>query len=113
MLRVNTAAVSPRTLLALICLLHLLVHPALHSGVGLAPSENHLAAPAAGNPADARLEGTGVCGLCRTGASVVEAPAAAEPVAFRPSAELILTPPDSYSSPFDRLHVSLRAPPAA
>lgn len=61
---------KPRRVAAILLLLHVLAHPALHAGVSLPASPQ--AAPASLPEGSSQASSMGQCVTCRTGSSLVE-----------------------------------------
>ena len=107
------AGVKPKTLIAVILLLHVLVHPAVH-GMGLAsPAATELRTPPDSETAGARAEALGPCLGCRGAASTIAPPAPLAVQSLDVNWEP-LSPPKLLTStqPFAR-PLAARAPPLA
>lgn len=64
----------PKTLLALVLLLHFLAHPAIHNLTFGLPESASLTEPSEGGSPAAGRESLGSCLNCRTGSNLVAAP---------------------------------------
>ncbi len=101
------------TLIAVLLLVQVLVHPVVHVPLSAGPSTPQAQQlPEQGNP-QARLGNPGTCLGCRTAGSLVAAPLTIEFPGVSPSQEVVPFQPVSYHSQDFNPAVSSRAPPLA
>ncbi len=101
------------TLIAVLLLVQVLVHPAVHVPLSAGPSAPELhQLPERGSP-QARLGRLGPCLGCRTAGSLVATPLAIEPLGLSASREAVLFQSVSYYPQDLNPAASSRAPPLA
>jgi len=106
-----TAPAWAKTLLTVLLLVHLLIHPSLHAVPVLADSPTELSAPGNTEGDGARGEGRAPCLACRIGSSALVAAAAAEPLAPNLLNEWIPVVDLSFVFRLSSSPLSSRAPP--
>jgi hypothetical protein len=107
------AELKAGTLIAILLLVQVLVHPVVHVPLSAGPSTPQVRQlPEQGNP-QARLENPGTCLGCRTADSLVAAPLTIEFPGVSRSQEAVPFQPVSYRFQDFNPAVSSRAPPLA
>jgi hypothetical protein len=109
----QTAPAWAKTLLTVLLLVHLLVHPSLHTVTLVADGPPELNAPAGTQDDAARGEGRAPCLACRIGSSVLVGAIAAEPLPLNLLSEWIPVVDLSFVFRLSTSPVPSRAPPLA
>lgn len=107
------AAVKPKTLVAVVLLLHVLVHPAVHGLVVPSVAPTELRAPSSSETSAARAEALGPCLVCRNGSSVVAPPAPLAVQSLDATWEPLSPPEFPFLTQSFARAVAARAPPLA
>lgn len=106
-----TAPAWAKTLLTVLLLVHLLVHPSLHMVVPVGGGSLELNAPAGTQDDGARGEGRAPCLACRTGSSVLLSAVAVEPLPLNLLSERIPVVDLSFVFRLSSSPAPSRAPP--
>ncbi|MGH9789418.1 MAG: hypothetical protein ACRD4U_12035 [Candidatus Acidiferrales bacterium] len=106
-----TAPAWAKTLLTVLLLVHLLVHPSLHAVATLADRSPEISSPAGTNGEDAAGEGRAPCLACRIGSSALVTAVAAEPLSPSRLSERLPVVDLSFVFRLSSSPVPSRAPP--
>lgn len=109
----QTAPAWAKTLLTVLLLVHLLVHPSLHAVTLVADGPPELNAPAGSQEGGARGEGRAPCLACRIGSSVLISAVAVEPLPLNLLSEWIPVIGPSFVFRLSPSPAPSRAPPLA
>ncbi len=108
-----TAPAWAKTLLTVLLLVHLLVHPSLHAVALVADGAPELTAPAGTQDDGARGEGRAPCLACRIGSSIFVSTVATEPLPLNLLSESVPVVARSFVFRLSSSPVPSRAPPLA
>ena len=109
----QTAPAWAKTLLTVLLLVHLLVHPSLHTVTLVADGPPELTAPAGTQDDGARGEGRAPCLACRIGSSVLVSAFAVEPLPLHLLSEWVPVVDRSFVFRLSSSPSPSRAPPLA